>query len=311
MKNMDEQQLAEAYRLLGVDSDASDDTVASRYRHLARQAHPDQGGTDDEMAQLAEAYALVRSARGAGNGALVTRQTGVVLKNPQDIILRRDELRSDSRRAFETALRHRTSRLKQAKRQGTWAAIGSAGIGVIIAFMQTLGLDSIQSPDGTDVVWLTSSMRLIIVVGCFVVSAIFGLLAWRATAKSTWIEAALEDLSDTLSDKNSFLQLIHLLTGTGLPERWTRDDLTDCIARWIRDEDGRRPAHHQGFVTDSIRALLFPRVLHDEIPLRDLASVAGPVDAGNLIIAKGLERELIEEQPADNGSHAYGYTLLV
>jgi hypothetical protein len=264
------------------------------------------------MAKLAEAYALVRSTRGSGDGALALRHTDIAVTNPQDITLRRDELRNDSRRAFETAIRHRTSRLKQAKRQGAWAAIGSAGIAVIIAFMRTLGLDSIESFEGREDVWLTSNMRLTLVIACLVVSAMFGLLAWRAAARSTWIEAALEDFSDTLSDKNSFLQLVHLLTTeAGLPERWTRDDLTDCITDWIGNGDRRRALYQRGLITDAIRALLFPRAIHDEIPLRDLARVAGPVDTGNLIISRGLERELIEEQLAGDGSHVYAYGLTV
>lgn len=309
---MTEQKLTSAYRLLGVDSDASDEAIASQYRHLAYQAHPDQGGTDDEMAQLAEAYALVRSARGSGDGALALRRTGVAVASPQDMTLRRDELRNDSRRAFETTIRHRTSRLKQAKRQGVWAAIGSAGIAVIIAFMRTLGLDSVQDFEGNEEVWLTSTMRLTLVIACLVVSAVLGLLAWRAAARSTWIEAALEDFSDTLSDKNSFLQLIQLLTTeAGLPERWTRGDIIDCVTDWIGDGDRRRALYQRGLVTDAIRALLFPRALHDEVPLRDLARVAGPVDTGNLIITKGLERELIEEQLAGDGSHGYAYRLTV
>jgi len=309
---MTEQKLAEAYRLLGVDSGASDEAIASRYRHLAYQAHPDQGGTDEEMAKLAEAYALVRSTRGSGDGALALRRTDIAVTNLQDITLRRDELRNDSRRAFESAIRHRTSRLNQAKRQGAWAAIGSAGIAVIIAFMRTLGLDSVQNFEGGEDVWLTSTMRLTLVIACLVVSAMFGILAWRAAARSTWIEAALEDFSDTLSDKNSFLQLVHLLTTeAGLPERWTRDDLTDCITDWIGDGDRRQAPYQRGLVADAIRALLFPRAIHDEIPLRDLARVAGPVDTGNLIISRGLERELIEEQLAVDGSHAYAYGLTV
>jgi hypothetical protein len=62
-------------------------------------------------------------------------------------------------------------------------------------------------------------------------------------------------------------------------------------------------------VAESIMGLISPRTRHEEIPLEDLANVAGPVDTARLIISKGLERELIDEKPAPEDPHAYAYTL--
>lgn len=307
---MNPAELQNAYLLLGVDVHASDQEVKDRYRDLARRAHPDQGGSDTEMASLADAYALVRSSRDESKGSLVTLHSTALVKPNSDDLVRREELRADSKRVFDAAIRHRTSRLKQAKRQGTWAAIGSAGIGLIVALLKTLGLDSVQTREG-DEVWLTSTTRLTLVIACLALSSFFGFLAWRASVRSTWIESALEDLSDSLSDKNSYFRLMQRLQKEGLPEDWTRDDLIHGVSRWSKYDEERSPGARGRFIKDSAVGLLFPHTYHDGIPLEEIARTASPVDSANLIIAKGMERGLISEQRSSSADgHIYAYRLM-
>jgi hypothetical protein len=297
-----------AFELMGLESGASSVEIKDRYRELAHRAHPDQGGTDSEMAGLADAYALIRANRDGEDGALVRRQMDLVSRTPAELA-RKEELREDSRMAFDAAIRHRTSRLKQAKRQGIWAAIIAGGLGALIAFMRFLNLDSIENFEGREVPWISASTRLYLILICLVLSACIALLAWRASLRATWIETALEDFSDNLSDKNSFLRLLGLLTKeAGLPSRWTSEDLIRSISRWSKGDRLRR---RQRLVAQSILGLISARAADDEIPLEDLAHVAGPVDTAKLIISKGLERELIAERPMPEDSHAYAYKLTI
>jgi DnaJ domain len=299
--------LTEAYELLTAGPDASDEEIRDRYRELAHQAHPDQGGTDAEMARLADAYALVRSSRGSGNDGLVLfRRADIVPHAPIDPVVR-EELQDDSQRAFEAALRHRTSRLKQARRQGIMVAICSAALGAVVALMKTFRLDIIEDSEGAQYVWLSSPVRLILVVLFFVLGAFFAFLAWRASMRATWIETALEDFDDALSDKNSFLRLMRFLSQEAqLPERWTRDELIVAITRWSNGGPNDYPA----LVRQFARGLLFPKAAHDEIPLEQLAQIAGAADTANLVISKGRERGLIDEQPSsDRTVYAYQLTL--
>ncbi|HEX6153304.1 MAG TPA: J domain-containing protein [Solirubrobacterales bacterium] len=299
-------ELDDAYRLLGIGPDATDEEIRTQFRQLARRAHSDHGGADAAMARLNEAYAIVKESREGANGALLPRQDLDLATTASAEMARKEELRDDSRRAFDSAIRHRTSRLKQAQRQGTWAAIASGGLGVVIALMRTLQLDTVDTFEGEEI-WLTSTTRLLLILICLSLSAIFAFLAWRASLRASWFETALEDFSDSLSDKNSFLRLIGILrTEAGLPERWTRDDLIDSISHW---SEGKRPMRSRLLVAESIMGLISPRAGHEEIPLEDLANVAGPVDTARLIISKGLERELIDEKPAPEDPHAYAYTL--
>lgn len=298
--------LDDAYRLMGLRHGASSEEVKKRYREMAHLAHPDQGGTDTEMAELADAYASIRASRDEA-GVVIPRNQSDPMVRASAELARKEELRNDSQTAFDAAIRHQTSRLKQAKRQGTWIALASGGLGVIIAFMRTLNLDSFDNFEGREVRWISSSTRLSLILICLAISGVFAFLAWRASLRATWIETALEDFSDNLSDKNSFLRLIGLLSSeANLPSRWTRDDLTRSISLWSRRDRSR---HRQLLVARSILGLVSARAGQDEIPLEELARVAGQVDTAKLIISKGLERELIEERPVPDDPHAYAYTL--
>jgi hypothetical protein len=138
--------LEDAYEALGVSADTTDEEVTESYRKLARAAHPDQGGTDEAMAALSDAYALIRAARGNSENSMALRRTEIALGVGRDRV-RHGELREDSQRAFEATLRHTTLRLKQAKRQSAWFALGSIGIGIVISLLKTFGLDIVSGPE--------------------------------------------------------------------------------------------------------------------------------------------------------------------
>ncbi|MEA1931105.1 MAG: DnaJ domain-containing protein [Euryarchaeota archaeon] len=49
-----------AFQELGLDAGASQDEVRSAYRSLAKEAHPDRGGTEAEFKQLQDAYTTAK-----------------------------------------------------------------------------------------------------------------------------------------------------------------------------------------------------------------------------------------------------------
>jgi DnaJ-domain-containing protein 1 len=51
------------YEVLGVRPEAADEVIEASYRALARNAHPDAGGTDDAMKELNDAIGRIRDER--------------------------------------------------------------------------------------------------------------------------------------------------------------------------------------------------------------------------------------------------------
>lgn len=47
---------AEAYRVLGVERDADEETVRRAYRERVKEVHPDRGGDEEEFRRVTDAY---------------------------------------------------------------------------------------------------------------------------------------------------------------------------------------------------------------------------------------------------------------
>lgn len=52
------------FSILGVSMDASEEEVKNAYRGAAWKAHPDHGGTDEQMARVNAAYEVIRRFKG-------------------------------------------------------------------------------------------------------------------------------------------------------------------------------------------------------------------------------------------------------
>ena len=52
------------YKILGVDKDATKEEITKAYKEKARTAHPDAGGTNEEMIRVNAAYEAIRQFRG-------------------------------------------------------------------------------------------------------------------------------------------------------------------------------------------------------------------------------------------------------
>jgi hypothetical protein len=311
--------LRQAYLRLGLAPGATPSEIHKQYLRLAKLAHPDTaGGSDDLMAALAIAYAMVRehaaaSSTGTATGTALERRDrsaldrwGGQLPVPRDL---------GSNRLLTEVTRHRTSSLVVARRQGKLAALTSAGIGAVVALTKTFGIDRFEysSYGETDTVeWLPNNVRISIVGACAAATALLGFMAWRASARVHWMENALEDVGDTLDDKNALVQILaEVDEAVGLGADWTTDELIDGISAWCDTPVGALPELPRGLWIRTLRSLVLPLHSHDEPSLRDLARLTGPKDFARLVIAKGGEQGLLAEHSARRGlSMEFRYSLV-
>jgi molecular chaperone DnaJ len=47
------------YEVLGLDKNATQSDIKKAYRRLAKEKHPDSGGSEDEFKEIAEAYGIL------------------------------------------------------------------------------------------------------------------------------------------------------------------------------------------------------------------------------------------------------------
>lgn len=276
-----------------------EDERRARYLALVKRAHPDGSGHDDLLRMLVDVYeqANARSTRAASVELAVRDILGDELTR-----LRRNERhvrRDDSKRVVEDIVRHHTSGLAQAKRQGRAASLAIAGIAALVALLRTLGLNTIEvtdaAGDANEVAWISPTVRVVLFSVLAVLSAVIALLAWRASARAAWMESTIEDAARTLGDKNSYLRaLAEVRRGSSLGDTWNHDELRDAIDTWAQAEASVRPSRLRAY--ESARALLHGRALRHSVPLRELALVCGATDFASLLIAKGMELDLVLEE---------------
>lgn len=293
-------EIAEEIRRFAAEASTLDaDDRRARYLELVKRAHPDGPGSDDLLRSLVDAYEQSNfETTSKGSMDMVVRQAlaGELTRSRSDELAVR---RHDSKRVVSDLVRHHTSGLAQAKRQGRAASLAIAGVAALVALLRTLGLDQVEvtNVDGERVEqsWISPTARVLLFSVLAVLTAVIALLAWRASARAAWIEGAIEDAASTLGDKNSYLRaLVELRRDGALGAFWSHDELRDAVHRWVStDQRGHRP---RGLLAVPIFTLVRARAEPQTVPLRSLASVCGASDFANLLIVKGLERELLLEE---------------
>ena len=53
--------MKDAYAVIGVPRKATDEEIQAAYKKRARDLHPDHGGSPEQMAELNEAYAKIKT----------------------------------------------------------------------------------------------------------------------------------------------------------------------------------------------------------------------------------------------------------
>jgi hypothetical protein len=295
---MNANALADAYATLGLDPSASHDDVRARFRVLVKERHPDAGGNAEDLSAVQNAYDAICTGTAPMGTALQVRLNGAAMV-PLTAGEQRRERREDAQRVVRELVRHQTSPLVQAQRQGRWAAIIAGGGALVFAFASTLGIDRIETSTGGEHLWLPGEIRLPIAGLSGAVAGVLALITWKSNARATWIESALEDADDYLSDRNSYLQLLDEISAEGrLGSTWTQQTLVEAIYRWS-DAAGSPPSRQLGLLgllTFGFLGLLTASPRTDQVPLADLALVTGTKDFAKLLTVKGLERDLIVEQ---------------
>lgn len=210
-----------------------------------------------------------------------------------------DARRDESRRVVDDLVRFHTSGLVRAKRQGRAASLAIAGIAALVALLRTLGLHTVEVPDAagdrSEEAWISPTARIVLFGILAASSAMIALLAWRASARATWMESAIEDAASTLDDKNNYLRALAELRRHGrLGEAWNHDDLRTAVQDWAETDLTRRRSLR--LIAAPVVALVRARAEPEPIPLRNLAAICGPPEFANLFIAKGLERQLLQEE---------------
>lgn len=262
--------VAEARDLLGVGKHATRQEMQSAYRHVAKEAHPDAvNGSDDKWEALSEAHDLLMS-RAESSQELVPLSLALDLVRVQEkgLVLREKQKQraAKAEATLKSIVRSQTSRLDERKRKAWAVGVGVGGIAIVVTLLRAVALTGIAGEENAVVVLVISLLS--------VVAGIAAGWGWFFRVQTERLAHFIEDATAQLSDPGQYVQVLNEIeVEGGHSPPWTPGELEEAVDEWsiqIGDFDRR---------SMGMQALKI-----------------GKFDFTRLLIAKGLELELLEEK---------------
>jgi hypothetical protein len=285
---------SEAFELLGLSEDASENQITARWRELLHPLHKD-GVSDDvgALMQLNEARAIALGKAPASDLVPMSQVTDIVRAATGEIAVRqeRQERLAETQKLIKQVVRTQTSPLRSARRRLGLYTLLAAILAGASQFLRALPQSSPKSAGwfGTGISsnsagWFATA----ILAYCGITAAVLGLLIVRHTQHIAAIQDAIDDANDTLDDKSSALSALREIRPPDAGRTWSRDELIQNVTEW---------AEPPGRSRTGIRATYLMFVPHDGTrTLAECAEVIGSPDFAKLLIAKLREHNLVSEQ---------------
>ena len=293
---------------MGLEAGPTPQEVDERFHLLASETHPDHGGSADRFSEVVAARDRLKAREGArqlvrvGTSAVVASDGGELLEleRERDIARKRQEA---SERVTKGLVRAEVSRLTRSRRRANFLAWLSGGAGAVTLALRatnSTGEGYIEYP------WAAPALIVSILLGVICASASFAI-----AGRISRIEQAIEDASETLTSRATYLDLLYEIlesTQAGQKDRWTLAELIRDIHLWSARNSERHTWRlgSTGSASGLQRTVTLPfiavrRVIHwsvsgrfDRQPsLADLADVIGAQGFARLVIAKGEENSLL------------------
>lgn len=262
-------RLDEALNLLGLKEESKAEDLDEKYRVLAASAHPDKGGSDEEMQRLNVARDIV-SASYKSRSALIPIDAikEIVIATNKGIA--EYESKKGRSKLFTTRIVDiNTSRPKKLRRM-------AALFGGVSAASIFLGKDIPREYFGY-VEGVNPGIAPIVAVLFLSIAFYATVIWWFLDIKIKRIQQDTEDLEFGLNDKVYYVDLIHQILGGIVEKSWSKKQLEQSLQGWAAQEE--------------YRSTTLARLIND----------AGPVDISNLILAKGIEIDVLrKETEAEN-----------
>lgn len=220
----------------GARKKATEKEIEDRFKTLAKSAHSDLGGSDEKLEELVAARDFLRDERVS---ALATISSGKQVAVPQSaelITLEREraaEKRATekSERVTQRLVRAEVTRLDNSKRKANLAAWLGGGAAAVIVVLRSVG--SYEFGEGSD-------LLLAVIVGTFCIFAAgCAAVGFLIRGRIATVEQAIEDASEAMTDRATFLDLFYEVASAGEdPEqiRWQAEELQDAIQSWSHQE---------------------------------------------------------------------------
>lgn len=290
MKRMDKE---EAFRKLGLPSNASRDEINSTFRERAQISHPDKGGDNNEMSELLEAR----------DAALCSVESGLVsvseLNKITDALtgigIQNQQIQSH-KNLMNQIINERTHRNKFIKRLSLFT--GSASALFFFVSNQLGTIDSIVFPSPLNNLSLKDAT--------LIYALVFGLIYVVTSIRVTTIENAVEDINETLGNKKEYFQFLNGFNGiykdlfrvpttpeVGLTKiKFTEDILKRVVEKWLSLSRHHLSPFNPFKIILGTPTETFP---YNDLNFKNTVRYIGQTHFTRLFISKGIEMGILNE----------------
>jgi len=264
---------ASAFEILGLPSSATDADIEERYRELAREKHPDAGGSEDDMRQLNVARDVANEAVKPGPLVPLEVAQSLVITTAR-AIAERGEAREEAQQAIDAAKHSATGVVRRYKDM----SLILGGLSVATLF---LGKD--LPATYFEGVGASNEFTKEFILAALTIGMCAAVAYWQFNNRVTRIEQQVDDLRKYLSTRSGFATVWFDITDPYLSEQgWTLAELQELVSGWSAHKQRDRQ-HREG---------------EDR---RRLARLIGERDFTHLLLTKGNELELLKSNEAVEG----------
>lgn len=276
---MDYQQ---AFKILNLPTNSNEEKIVSRYKELAKENHPDKGGSDEPMSNIlmAKDIALAYSNKKQLVPIDVTRD--IITKE----LIEYQNTFKDLEKTEQQITRRYVSRYKRYKNFAGIFGVFTGGF----AFVNTIYSNEFFPIE------LTQLHK----TSLFILAFVMGLYYWIFSSMAETINNHIIEVLDEFDDKEIYINEVDKIIPPEKRHGFTKRELIDMIGSW----SGNSAKGH-------IEPLfMFPFLSHSW-SIKKLARNIGPKDFSKILILKGLKNDVLEEKEIsdDQGYLSLNYVL--
>ena len=235
----------QAFVILGLDNSASTQEVEERFRSLANDAHPDKGGSDQQMSELNEARATALKFLGDVNAMVPAEALQGALIAAQSHALARQHLSHKIAESRKEIRDRATNKLRKYRRASTILAAVCAGALFLgkeipkeffhtnISKTELRRMDVVMREEWQDYIedrnteysrlWQMASFNFAICAG---------IGAWFFSFRIERAEHELKELEEQTSTKTLLYKYLQDIVPTKVSSFWTLEDIAQAIEEW-------------------------------------------------------------------------------
>jgi len=286
-------KIDEARLVLGIEGNATEEDIRRSFRQKVLEAHPDRGGSEEQVTALIEARDLLLQEPSAST-ALATTAAGSLAPAEERAIraAERSEHRAVAKGIAERLTLRQVSPLRTAR--NTYFLI--SGIGALATALFT-------AVERVSVLMKFSPLSSLAFTGSVTaLSALLGLIAQQRVQR---IQMAMEETMHYLDSKADCADLLSAVLADAGPPPWGLSRFGHFLSRGLRSHaEAELPPPLRGTLRQGLQdlfllgplAFLFgPR--RGPLAWRMLALLRqmGPDDFARLVLAKGMEHGVLKE----------------